>query len=104
MKLFLCLLFICISFFSFSQKKYTIRDLNDLVYETDTHYGYSGNYTNFYNYKGDNIGSKDPEKNDLMKIHKNYYVLIFDYQCHYYDKEGNFIGIGDDVEFPCRKD
>lgn len=82
----------------------TIRNLNDLVYETGTHYGDSGNYTNFYNYKGENIGSKDPENNDVMKIHKNYYVIIFDYQCHYYDKEGNFIGLENDVELPCRKD
>ena len=81
-----------------------IHNRNDLVYETDTHYGYSGNYTNFYNYKGENIGSKDPEKNDMMKKHKNYYVLIFDYQCHYYDNEGNFIGLENDVALPCRKD
>ena len=81
-----------------------IHNRNDLVYETDTHYGYSGNYTNYYNYLGENIGSKDPEKNDMMKKHKNYYVLIFDYQCHYYDNEGNFIGLENDVALPCRKD
>lgn len=81
-----------------------IFNRNDLVYETETHYGYSGNYTNYFNYKGENIGSKNPDKNGIMKIHKNYYVLVYDYQCHYYDKEGNFIGLENDVALPCRKD
>lgn len=81
-----------------------IFNRNDLVYETETHYGYSGKYTNYFNHKGENIGSKNPDKNDMMKIHRNYYVLVYDYQCHYYDKEGNFIGLENDVQLPCRKD
>ncbi|MCX8533813.1 hypothetical protein OEA66_15820 [Chryseobacterium sp. KC 927] len=36
------------------------------------HYSYFGNDINYYNYRGENVGSKNPEKNTLMKIHKNY--------------------------------
>lgn len=58
----------------------------------------------FFDRYGQPIHEKEESGNEAGFFqHKNYYVLIYDDKCQYYDNLGNYIGSENDVSLPCRR-
>lgn len=58
----------------------------------------------FFDRFGQPITGKEEAGNQVNFFqHKNYYALIYQYKCQYYDNQGNYIGSEDDVDLPCRR-